>query len=87
MLAVAYVVGCVAALVGGLRSPVEVFGFPLVFVAGWIFLGHLMTLDDDAPGEWSNPEFRRSIWRKSILELLVKGAVFGLVCWTVILLL
>jgi len=40
-----------------------------------IFVGHLVTLDDDMPGEWSNPDGSVSFWRSSKLELLIKFLV------------
>ena len=30
--------------------------FTVIGFSGWIFLGHLVTADDDAKGGWSNPE-------------------------------
>lgn len=53
------------------------FGVPYVYTisgfAGWLFLGHLITLDDDFPGGWSNPEGAHLFpWG----ELALKGAVF-----------
>jgi len=55
-------------------------GIPSLVVSGWAFFGHLITLDDDAPGGFSNPESSSRIWRGSLIELLVKGALFLLVC-------
>jgi hypothetical protein len=40
-------------------------------------LGHLITLDDDYPGEWSNPGRSRELWRTSLLELLGKLGVIA----------
>ena len=34
--------------------------------------GHIVTLDDDAPGEWSNPERSKAIWSNSVGELFIK---------------
>ncbi len=49
-------------------------------LAAWIAFGHLITIDDDAPGGWSNPENSKSIWHDSLIELLIKFAVLlGLV--------
>lgn len=45
-------------------------------ISAWIAFGHLITLDDDAPGGWSNQENSKSIWRRSLAELLIKFAVF-----------
>ena len=30
-------------------------GIPAVLLTAWAFFGYLVTLDDDAPGGWSNP--------------------------------
>lgn len=45
-------------------------------LAGWAAIGHLITLDDDLPGEWSNPEEDGAFWRSSLAILAVKFAVF-----------
>mgnify|MGYP001115174740 CR=1 FL=1 len=55
------------------------FGVPYFFsllgFAAWAFFGHLITLDDDMPGEWSNLEKSKDIWRSSQVELGVKFVV------------
>ncbi|WP_404366791.1 hypothetical protein [Marinobacter sp.] len=54
--------------------------YTLCGLSGWVAFGHLITLDDDMPGEWSNPEGIKTIWRTSLAILAVKFAVFiGLV--------
>lgn len=50
-------------------------GAPALFLTGWTFLGHLLTIDDDMPGEWSNPDGDWRAWRRSLLELLLKATV------------
>jgi hypothetical protein len=55
---------------------------PVIF-AGSALLGHLMTLDDDARGGFSNPQSSSGIWRSSLLELTLKAGLFGLVCFLV----
>ena len=40
--------------------------------SAWAFMGHLVTLDDDMPGEWSNPDSSKRIWLFSKIELLIK---------------
>jgi hypothetical protein len=48
----------------------------IVILLGWAVVGHLVTIDDDMPGEWSNPAGSKSIGYRSLLELLVKVLVF-----------
>jgi hypothetical protein len=49
----------------------------LAFIlSGWAALGHLVTLDDDMPGGWSNPERSRLFWFKSLGQLAIKFAIF-----------
>ena len=50
--------------------------YTLCGLAAWIAFGHLITLDDDMPGEWSNPEGNRKLWRGSLAILAVKFLVF-----------
>ena len=38
----------------------------------WACVGHFITLDDDMPGEWDNPEGSKRIWYGSLAELLIK---------------
>lgn len=54
-------------------------GSPAFAISGWAALGHLITLDDDALGGWSNPEKDLSMWHHSLLGLGVKIAVFAFV--------
>jgi hypothetical protein len=58
-------------------------GIPAVVVTGWAFFGHLITLDDDAPDGFSNPQRSSRFWHSSLLELLLKGGLFLLVCFLV----
>jgi hypothetical protein len=55
------------------------FSVPYIYtiagLAALVFAGHLITIDDDMPGEWSNPEGSRRIWHRSLLILLVKFLV------------
>jgi hypothetical protein len=51
-------------------------GIPALFLAGWAFLGHFVTLDDDFPGGWSNQNGEKIIWYKSLGEFFAKMAVF-----------
>ena len=45
-------------------------------LSAWMAFGHLITLDDDMPGEWSNPERDKKIWRGSLSVLAVKFLIF-----------
>ena len=44
-------------------------------VAVWAAAGHLVTLEDDAPGGWSNSEKSSETWKQSKAELLLKFAI------------
>ena len=60
------------------------FGVPYIFTltgfAGLAFMGHVVTIDDDLRGGWSNPEGKRSFpW----VELLFKAAIFLGLCWAI----
>jgi hypothetical protein len=44
-------------------------------VAALVFVGDLVTLDDDAPGGWSNHGASKQIWAASLRELTIKLAV------------
>ena len=55
---------------------------PVIFTA-LAFFGHLITLDDNARGGFSNPESSSGIWRSSLLELALKAGLFVLVCFFV----
>lgn len=53
---------------------------PALFFSGAASFGHLITLDDDFPGEWSSPadpDKARSFFRRSLAELAAKMVVFG----------
>lgn len=57
------------------------FSVPYIFTAigfsGWLFLGHLVVIDEDFPGGWSNPDGVNPVpWR----WLAVKGVVFFALC-------
>ncbi len=50
---------------------------PGLFLLGWAFLGHFVTLDEDMPGEWSNPQDSKKVWYSSVVELLLKLLAFA----------
>ena len=52
---------------------------PVAVYFGLAFAGHLVTIDDDMPGEWSNPEESRPIWYLSLLEMFAKFLLFAAV--------
>ena len=63
------------------------FGVPyfvgLLGLLAWATVGHLVTLDDEMPGGWSNPEESKRIWRLSVAGLVAKAALLALVFWLV----
>ena len=68
-----------------LYSPSLAFkvGIAPVMFAGLALFGHLITLDDDARGGFSNSQSSSGIWRSSLLGLALKAGLFGLVCFLV----
>ena len=58
-------------------------GIPALLLTAWAFFEYLVTLGDDAPGGWSNPEGSRQFWYRSLLQLAVLLALFGFTCWIV----
>ena len=59
---------------------------PALLFSGWAMLGHLVTLDDDAPGGWSSPaspEEAKAFWRSSLGEFAIKALIFGGLVWFV----
>jgi len=48
---------------------------PAVVTSVWIFVGHLVTVDDEAPGGWANPDGVPEVWRQSLLWLAMKAMV------------
>jgi hypothetical protein len=69
-------VSAMAASIAGIKDVAMWLGAPAIFISGWFFLGHLVTLDDDMPGEWSNPNASRKVWLLSLGELALKGIIF-----------
>ena len=59
---------------------------PALVFSGLAAAGHLVTLDDDAPGGWSSPAAPKEakvFWRSSLVELAAKVVVFGGLAWFV----
>src|SRR5687767_14677411 len=59
-------------------------GMPALLISVWVALGHLVTIDDEAAGGWSNPERSSRIWHRSLRDLAAKIAVALLVAWLVV---
>jgi hypothetical protein len=60
---------------------------PALILSGWAAVGHLVTLDDDAPGGWSSPAKlgeAKVFWRSSLAEFAIKALVFGGLVWFVV---
>ena len=56
---------------------------PALIISAWAFVGHLVTVDDEAPGGWANPDGAADIWRQSLFWLAVKAvACAGIAGWT-----
>jgi hypothetical protein len=53
---------------------------PLV-LSGWAAMGHLVTIDDDMPGGWSNPRRSGTLLLRSLGELVLKVLVFVVLFW------
>ena len=46
--------------------------YTLIGLSAWAFVGHFVTVDDDLPGGWSNPDGKFPVpWK----QLVVKGIV------------
>ncbi|WP_162925719.1 hypothetical protein [Isoalcanivorax indicus] len=66
-------------MIMGYESQAKYIAAPALLLSGWAAVGHLITLDDDASGGWSNPKGAKSIWRSSMVELSLKVIVFVVV--------
>jgi hypothetical protein len=57
---------------------------PALVLSAWATFGHLITLDDDLKGGWSNPEGDRGVIGSSLAELAIKVlalAAVAVVVW------
>ena len=70
------VVASLGAFAIGARTAATYLACPGMLLSGWAFLGHLVTLDEDAAGGWSNPNNSRAIWRSSLAQLGIKFLAF-----------
>lgn len=59
------------------------FAVSFAFVTILIFFGHLVTLDEDLKGGWSNPDGDTKIRNTSLTELAAK-LIFSIVVWYVV---
>jgi hypothetical protein len=75
LLAASVLVAGLAAALGSSRVALIAL-LPITAFAGLASLGHFVTLDDDAPGGWSNPDDSTATWKRSLMELGIKFAVF-----------
>jgi hypothetical protein len=73
------VVASILAFAIGARTVAGYLASPGLLLSGLALLGHLVTLDEDAAGGWSNPNNSRAIWRSSLVQLGVKLLAFLLV--------
>lgn len=57
------------------------FGIPYIYTicgfSAWAAMGHLITIDDDRLGGFSNPEEDKNLWNLSLLLLLLKFVVLA----------
>lgn len=59
-----------------LTSPTALWiGLPAIVLSAWAAIGHVVTIDDDAPGGWSNPDGSTQPWRRSLAGLALKVVV------------
>jgi hypothetical protein len=74
VLLVGLAIGIVAAF-ANLRLVALSLLIPIMCVSGLAIFGHLITLDDDFPGNWSNPGSNPKILKASLLQLLFEVAL------------
>jgi hypothetical protein len=84
MLALVLLSACASLAVGRFHSHSLglSIGVPALVISGWAFFGHLITLDEDAPGSFFNPVSASSsrTWHSSLVELLAKAGLLAVVC-------
>ena len=72
---VSLVASFAAAAVGSPRFAVWL-GAPALLFSAWAFVGHLVTIDDDYPGGFSNPQKSQALWSTSVRALGMKFLAF-----------
>ena len=75
------VLGFAVAFLLGARSVGNWVGGLALILSGWAAIGHLVTIDDDMPGGWSNSERSQAFWFKSLGQLAIKVAIFVGLLW------
>ena len=80
----ASVAGSAAASILNSRVLAIMLGLPALLLAGWAFLGHFVTLDDDLPDGFSNPNGSRRFYFQSLAELAAKAVLLAAVVWLVV---
>jgi hypothetical protein len=53
-------------------------------LSAFIAIGHLITLDDDMPGEWCNPEGEKQLWHSSLILLATKFLIFVVILFLMV---
>jgi hypothetical protein len=76
--------GSLGARLFGWPQLVVPLGVPALLLSGFAFIGFLVTIDDDFPGGWSNPERSWRALLQSIALLAALFAVLSATCWAVI---
>ena len=49
--------------------------YSIIGISALAVIGHLVTIDDDFMGGWSNPDNSVQFWKSSLFELVVKIGV------------
>ena len=82
MSAVRYAVIWLSAATAVVFAVSYAFDVPYIYtvtgIAGFVFIGHFVTLDDDAPGGWSNPDESMRVWSGSLFGLFLKLVVLAI---------
>jgi hypothetical protein len=69
---ISIVVSAASSILGFPANVYRWVGAPALFVAGWAFFGHLITMDNEFPGGWSNPDSDSRITLVSVRYLAPK---------------
>lgn len=56
--------------------------YTLIGFAAWALLGHLITIDDDLPGGWSNPQGEAPFpWRELLIKAVLLTSLLAIAAW------